>query len=235
MLRVVCISDCSEWLCGGWLCGSMSSCCSHLKRITNSWCHWKPAALILQTSGKTSAQWRTKKISWSRELIDLNARCESLHSSILCCSDTIVRFNNFTMCQLSHLDLWVRWKNAVSWQAAFIIFFRSGTVLISLLILLLLLFFFLLGATSLKKPLGSVISHAIGVKFGRIILQVDKESYFWYDAVIKDGSNDVISRREVLPPGKCTQSACVQQFLICNAFVPVLLTTRLNHKVYLLV
>jgi len=51
------------------------------------------------------------------------------------------------------------------------IIFAPVTDLISLLILF--LFFFLLGTTVFKKAEGSVASNRIGMKFGRIVLQVN--------------------------------------------------------------
>jgi len=63
-----------------------------------------------------------------------------------------------------------------------------------------------------KKAKSSVVSNRIGMKFGRIVLQVnthrltspisDMTSYF------QDGGHDVISRRKVSPPGKWRRSVC---------------------------
>jgi len=74
--------------------------------------------------------------------------------------------------------------------------FRPGTDLISLLILLLLLFFFL----SSKKAHGSVVLNRIGVKFGRIVLQVNMHHSFNMAAM------SPFYEEKVLPAAECVHS-----------------------------
>jgi len=45
--------------------------------------------------------------------------------------------------------------------------------------------------SSSKKPIKDVVSNRIGMKFGRIVFQVNTESGFWYDVIIIDGGHGV--------------------------------------------
>jgi len=85
--------------------------------------------------------------------------------------------------------------------------FGSGTDPISLLILLL----FLLGWL-FKKAQGSVISNQIGMKFGRIGLQVNMhrlmELDYWFDIILSKWWPRRHLCWKVLPPGECTCSVC---------------------------
>ena len=67
----------------------------------------------------------------------------------------------------------------------------------------------LAGATPSKKCYGSIISNRIGMKFGRIVPQVNMHwptvSDLQFDVTFSSG-HDVISHRKVLPPGEWTQS-----------------------------
>ena len=77
-----------------------------------------------------------------------------------------------------------------------------------------------------KKAQCSVVSNRIGVKFGRIVLQVnthlltDRRSRIFdmTSSHFQDGGNDVISHRKVMPSGECIRSlytlgvrCCMQQ------------------------
>jgi len=63
-------------------------------------------------------------------------------------------------------------------------------------------------ATLFKKPQGAVVSKRIGMKFGRIVLQVNTHLLFNLTPHFQDGAHNVISRRKVLPFGECTRSVC---------------------------
>ena len=86
------------------------------------------------------------------------------------------------------------------------LFLPSGTDPISLLILLLLV------RPSLKKAKDSVVSNRIGMKLGRIVLQVNThrstESDFWCDfIIISTWHQRRHLTQKVLPSGKCTRYA----------------------------
>jgi len=73
----------------------------------------------------------------------------------------------------------------------------------------------LVGATSSKKPKDPSFSNRIGMKFGRIVLQVPvnthrlTESDYRFDVTLStDGGHDDISRKKVVPSGECIRSVC---------------------------
>ena len=71
--------------------------------------------------------------------------------------------------------------------------------------------------------LASNVSNRIGLKCGKIVLQVDThrltESDFRFDVTrdFQDGSHDVISRRKVVPPGELTRNVCRAPMQQCTS------------------
>jgi len=65
----------------------------------------------------------------------------------------------------------------------------------------------LVGATSSRKA-DSVVSNRMGMKFGKIVFQVNTHRLTDMTSYFLDGGHDVISRRKVLPSGDCMRSVC---------------------------
>ena len=76
----------------------------------------------------------------------------------------------------------------------------------------------------IKKVQGSVVPNGIGIKLGRIILQVNNQiQIYWRTRIFdltshfQDGGHDVISRRKVLSSGECIRSVRLAVCCTCNS------------------